>query len=374
MSLLLINLVILALIAAGTWWLTGKDVSWGGESKQTHRLSRALRCVGVVFFSFVGLHLLEGQLSPAEIPLLIIAPTCIAYILRSALSEIWTHGFLRLLDPQLHDQREFDPKKSQRYQDAIARLIQEGRRDAAIKLCEELKETAEVDDLLALEHTLEFLGVKQADRKPVNPLHRAASLRDQGKLAEAEALLQSLLKKNPADDGAALMLMRLYAQNFRQPERAHAVLREFAKQPHVTDDHVEFARRSIPEWSTLGQRSASGSVAAPTAVAEANSAAPEPRAGEKTAPFDPEVIDQLLAAGSLGSAVELLEAQIKRQPMDWKLQLKLAEVYAVYCHDPVRAQKIVGRLEQQPAFTAEQVAMVRAKLEEWRTAGKTKSV
>jgi hypothetical protein len=369
MSLVLINLVILAFIAAGTWWLTGKDLARGGESKRSHHLTRALRCVAVVFLSFVVLHLLEGPLSPADIPLLIIAPTGIAILLRSALSEIFAHGFLRFLDPQIHDHREFDPRQSQRHMDEIARLIQAGRREEAIKLCEALRESGEVTDLLALEHTLEFLGAKQAEGRRLSPLNLAASLRDEGKLPEAETLLLSLLKQKPADEGPALLLMRLYAEDLRQPERAYALLREFARQPHVSSAHVDYARHSIPEWANAG-RSATNQPAAPIESVSVGRAAAVPTEPTKPAPFDLAEVDQLLTAGSLGSAVELLEAQIKTQPTDWKLQLKLAEVYAVHCHDMVRAQKITGRLEQNAAFTADHVAMVRAKLEEWQTTAK----
>jgi tetratricopeptide (TPR) repeat protein len=200
-------------------------------------------------------------------------------------------------------------------------------------------------------------------------LNLAASLRDEGKLPAAETLLQSLLKQKPADEGPALLLMRLYAEDLRQPERAYALLRKFARQPHVSSAHVDYARHSIPEWANAG-RSAANQPAAPIESASVGRAAAEPTGPAQPAPFDLAEVDQLLAAGSLGSAVELLEAQIKIQPTDWKLQLKLAEVYAVHCHDVVRAQKTIGRLEQNTAFTADHVTMVRAKLEEWQAGAK----
>jgi hypothetical protein len=146
-------------------------------------------------------------------------------------------------------------------------------------------------------------------------------------------------------------------------------LKEFARQPHVSSAHVDYARHSIPEWAISG-RNAASQPAAPIELASVGRAAAEPTGSAKPAPFDLAAVDQLLAAGSLGSAVELLEAQIKTQPTDWKLKLKLAEIYAVHCHDVVRAQKIIGRLEQNAAFTADHVAMVRAKLEEWQAGTK----
>jgi len=337
-----LDLGILLVIGAGTWWLTGIDNTVGGESKRDHHLTRALRCVGVVFLSAIFIGTL-GQSGFGVIPVLIIVPLSIAIILRSSLAELGTHGFLGLVDPALYDHRAQDPHKVQRHQDAIAHLIHNGHRDAAIKLCEELKQSGEVD-AVTLDHTLAFLGVKMADHKPAKPLAEAAHLREQGNFTQAETLLQSLLRKNPADDGAAMLLMRLYAQDLRQPSRAHAVLRALQEQPHVPASHLEFARRSIEEWSR-----------------------PQPVAPKTTPLPQPLSVDDLLAQGSLGRVVELLELQIKARPDDFALQFKLAEVHAVHCKDLRRAEQIIGRLEQRSNASPEQIARARARLAEWRT-------
>ncbi|HUC86017.1 MAG TPA: tetratricopeptide repeat protein [Candidatus Acidoferrales bacterium] len=380
--MILANIIILAVIAAGTWWLTGFDKTAGGESKRGHHLTRALRCIAVVFLSMVFVWFLEAPPGPGGIPILIITPLCIAIVLRSSLSEVLAHGFVGLVDPMLRDHREFDPKKMQRHQDAIAYLIHHGRREEAIKLCEELKQSGEVD-MVTLENALEFLGVKPADRKPANPLAEAARLRTQGKFGEAEALLRSLLEKNPADDGAAIMLMRLYAQDRRQPERAYQVLSALEKQPHVPAAHLEFARRSIPDWSTpqpggTGAATVESGVPPDSARAEDERATPShdrtERARippERTTPeaptaFDLASVDQLLAQGALGSAVEMLEREMKARPLDWGLQLKLAEVYAVHCKEVTRAEKIARRLEQTSNLPPDYAILVRAKLAEWR--------
>jgi tetratricopeptide (TPR) repeat protein len=380
--LILVNITVLALIAAGTWWLAGFDQTAAGDSKRGHHLTRALRCIAVVLLSAIFILLIESPASYAGIPILIIVPMCMAIVLRSALSEVFAQGFLRALDPELHDTREFDPKKTDRYRDVIARLIHDGHREEAIKLCEELKQSGEVD-LVTLELTLEFLGVKQADRKPAHPLAKAARLRAQHKFAEAESLLQSLLQKNPADDGAAMMLMRMYAQDLRQPERAYQALQKFEKQPHVAAAHVEFARRSIPEWTTshpggTGVPPVESGVppdsarAIPKQVTTGNGRSerpplpPERPKPEAKVPFDPASLDQLLAQGGLGSAVETLEQAITLPPEDFGLRLKLAEVHVVHCTNFIRAERIVWQLEQAAQFAPEQVAQARRKLEEWR--------
>jgi len=335
-------MAVLAAVAGGTWWLTGIDKTPGGESKRNHHLTRALRCVAVVFLVAIFLGTLgAGGLGVGSIPTLIIAPVGIALVLRSSLSELFTHGFLGLLDPALYDHRQLDPKKAQRYRDAIAHLIHHGHREEAIKLCEELKQSGEVD-IGTLESTLEFLGVKPA-RAPAKPLVEAARLRTEGDFAGAEELLRSLLLKNPADNAAAIMLMRLYAQDLRHPGRAQEVLHELEKQPHVPASHLEFARRSIAEWSH-----------------------PPPAVAEPASPPEPVSLDELLARGGFGMAVEMLEQRLQTQPDNVELQLKLAEVHAVHCKNLSQAEKIIGRLERAPYCRPEQSALARSKLASWR--------
>ena len=169
---------------------------------------------------------------------------------------------------------------------------------------------------------------------------QAARLRAEGKFAEAEQRLKSLLAQNPADAGAAMMLMRLFAQDLRQPGRAHEVLRQLEKQPHVAASHLEFARRSIDEWSR-----------------------PKPEKTEVAAP--PESVEELLAQGFLGTAIERLEEQIKAQPQDFALRLKLAEIHAVRCKDFQRAEKMIRQMETSSIFSPPQTESARAKLKEW---------
>ena len=344
--MIFLNPGLLALIGTGAWWLTGIDKTVSGESKRSHYLTRALRCAAVLFLSAMFIEVVENPgLGAAAIPFLIVLPLSIALVLRSAVSELFAGGFFRLLDPTLHDHRPLDPGKSQRHQDTIARLIQNGRRDEAIKLCEELKQSGEVD-LVTLENTLEFLGVPQNTRRE-NPLSQAARLRAEGNFSEAEKLLRSALAKNPADAGAAMLLLRLCAQDLRQPARAHELLRVLEKQSHLPASHLEFARRSIDEWSRR-RPEPMGAVAAPEA----------------------ESVDGLLAQGFVGSAVELLERQIQAQPQNFELQLKLAGVYAVNCKNLPRAEKIIRQMERN--FSPPQIESAQAKLADWRVASETR--
>ena len=338
--MILLNIGILAPLALVVWWLTGKDKSWDGQSKRDRHFTRSLRTVGVVFLSYILLLTAEGDSGPASAPLMIIIPVGIALILRSSISEVFAGGFMRFLDPALHDTREIDLKLAQRHRDNIAWLIHHGKRDEAVKLCEELKISGELDEA-TLAHTLEFLGVKQDFGKITDPLHEAGRLRAQGKFTEAEAFLKERLKKQPGDSGAALMLMRVYAQDLRQPEAASRVLAALEKEPHVPADHLVFARRSLTEWS-------------------------RPRPKVSTEEVLPQSLEEMLEKGFFGSAIELLEEKIKAQPRDLDLRLKLAEIHAVYCNNLPRAEKIVKQLGAEKLFSAGQIASAEIKLKEWR--------
>jgi tetratricopeptide (TPR) repeat protein len=338
------NIAILLAVATGVWWLTGLDKTTSGETKRGHYLTRALRCVAIVFLVAVFLWFIRGGGGAAAAVLLLIIPVSIALVLRSSLAEVFSHGLLRLMDPTFHDDRELDSKRDRRYLDAIARLIKNGRKDDAIRLCQELKQTGELDPS-TVDMTLEFLGAKPERPGVQNPLNIAARLRAQGDFSGAESLLKPLLAKNPGDAQAALMLMRIYLQDLQQPDRALAVLENLEKQPHVAPAHLDFARRLIEEWSRNGP-------------AEAAPAAPEKLKG----------LDDLLAEKSYGSAVEMLEQRLKESPGDFETRLKLAEVHGRFCHNLPRAEKIIRELRAGPLFSAEQVSLAEAKLKEWREA------
>ena len=332
----LFNIAVLLAVASLAWWLTGKDKTVSGESKRGRHFPRALHTVVVVFL--VWLMLAGGVI------VLLFAPVAIALLLRSSLSEIFTGGFLRMVDPMLYDGRELDLKLPQRHRNNIAYLIHHGKRDEAIRLCEELKRSGELDET-TLADALEFLGVKQNRAAPERPLNRAARLRAEGKFSEAEELLKLLLAKNPADSGAALLLMRLYAGDWRQPSRAAEVLRVLEKQKHVEAAQIEFARRSLDEWSRAKPAQAAA-VAAPV----------------------PESVDGLLAQRHFGAAIERLENNIRATPEDFNLRLKLVEIYALHCDDLAGAGKIIRQLGAEKVFSAKQLALATGKLKEWRDA------
>jgi hypothetical protein len=260
------------------------------------------------------------------------------------LSHLGAHVFRLAIDPE--DKRSFDPSAEKRVLDGIAELIRTGKKDEAIRVCESLKDSGVVNDA-TLKLTLEHLGVPQTGGRYLSPMVEVDRLRTAGKLAEAEIVLQSLLLKNPADFDAAMMLMRLYAENLRQPLSAELVLRTLKQQPNINPAHLEFARRSVAEWSRPGGMK-------PESVEE-----PPPAAKS---------VEELLAGRFYGTAVEVLQEQVKAQPQDYDLRLKLAEVQAVHCRNLPAAEKVVKQMAG--IFSREQVEQAENRLKEWRGEGR----
>jgi predicted Zn-dependent protease len=254
-------------------------------------------------------------------------------------TELGARCIHRLFDPE--DKREFDPNQSARHLDMVASLLKSGRHEEAAQLCATLKESGDAN-ILVMETLLARSGIQfENDRKP-KPLTEAYNLRSQGKFDEAAALLNSLLVENPSNVDAALMLMRLYAQDLRRSDKAAEVLRALEKQPHIPPGHIDYARRSIQDW----QRKK----AAPKVVSL------------------PESVDELIACGYLGTAIEILERKVKEQPQDFDSWLKLAEAHGLHSGNIHRAEKMVQKIESSGGFSAEQIQTAKVKLKEWRNA------
>lgn len=343
MAFIIADIVFLILAGSASWWLSGFDLKLTGENLAQDRMRRGLRC-GIslllleagFWFLWQFWHYHDGASGVGY--LVVTIP--LATVWGSCISEMAACIFNWFIDPD--DNREFDPKQSQRDLDTIARLIKHGHKEAAIQLCNKLKESGDVS-ILALEAALEHLGIPKSEFKSPNPLKEASELRRRGKFNEAETILKAVLLKKPADVDAAMMLIRLYAQEMRCVDKAQEVLQALEQQPYVSRNHIDFARSSIFEWSQ-----------GKPALEEVESL--------------PESIDEMLSKGHLGSAIEILEKKTQEQPQDFDLWLKFAEAYAVHCKDMGRAEKIVRRIETNPAFRPEQIQIAKAKLREWRVA------
>jgi tetratricopeptide (TPR) repeat protein len=342
MSLLGTNLIVLVASTAVFWWLSGFDSRLSGDRGLPDLTRRGVRCgvslaIVEACFLFLWRYVKEKNTDAGYIYLLIAMP--LAFLWSGCLSQLGAHGFKALVDPE--DPEQFQPDKELRLLEKIAELIRSGKKEQAIQLCKILKASGEVSSA-ALDMTLEHLGLPQNNGKMVKPLAAAHRLRRQGEFEEAAETLKALLAKNPGDVDAAMPLMRIYAQDLRQPDQARKILKALEKQPRVAVAHLEFARRSIEDWS-------------------------QPRPVQ---PDEAELagsVDELLAQGFIGTAIEILEEQVDAEPGNFDLQLKLAGFYARYAKNVTTAERIIRQMNGK--FSPDQLFIARARLQEWQQGG-----
>lgn len=333
---MILNIILLSVAAAIAWWLSGFDSRLTGESVKADLLRRGIRC-GLTLFLLAILFSLPYSIASAP-PMFLIAGL-MAIIWAGCLTELGARFFHRLVDPE--DKREFDPHQSARNMDMVASLLKSERHEEAAQLCATLKNSGDAN-ILVLETLLARSGIQfENDRKP-KPLTEAYNLRSQGKFDEAAAILNSLLAENPSNVDAALMLMRIYVRDLRRSDKAAEVLRALEKQPHIPPGHIDYARRSIQDWRRPKRT--------PEAVVL------------------PESVDELVACGYLGTAIEILEREVKEQPQDFGSWLKLAEAHGLHSGNIHRAEKMFQKIEGGHVFSSEQIQIAKMKLEEWREA------
>src|SRR5262249_3757593 len=138
--------------------------------------------------------------------------------------------------------------------DRLAASVREGRNEEAIQLCTRLMQSAE-GSASALEATLfraynEMFTKRRLCRSA--PLAEVFQLCEQGDCVAAELRLTQLLRREPVNLGAGMMLMQLYAGNLGSPNRACAVLQQFAHRPEVPPGFVDYARERIDTALPLG--------------------------------------------------------------------------------------------------------------------------
>jgi len=325
--------------SAAMWWLSGFDSQVTGEDKTQDLIRRVIRCLGTL--ALIGILFGPNAVGVgyAFAPLLIIIPAAIGVIWAGCIAELLSRGLRHVIDSD--DKREFDPQEDARNLDELAHLLKSGQKEAALQVCAALRESGGISG-----HTLDTMlahaGIPSNAVPLAKPLQDAGRARREGRFAEAESMLESLLAENPRNVEAAMMLMRLYAQDLRRTDKAMEVLKALRQQPHIPHAHIEYALRSIPEWSN-------------------------PKA-EPAPEVLPESVDELLAGGYLGSAIEVLERKVVERPEDFDSWLKLVEAHVVYSHNISRAQKILQQMENNRAFSPEQIAAAKAKFTEWRVA------
>jgi hypothetical protein len=344
MFLTLANIGVLLLVSLIAWWLSWYDPKVIGVNDRNDLVRRGLRC-GVTLLlaeaAILSLWKFTFFEHREDVEMYLVLALALAILWGGCVTALLSRAFNWLVHPE--DELGWEIDRSMRDLDRLARLVRNGNRKEAIHLCLKLKKSGSAS-VLALETILEQLGVEQKKIvRPLEPLVEASHLRQEGQFDKAESLLKSLLFKNPDNVDAAVMLIRLYAQDLHQPEKAQKVLRSLEKRPHVPRGHTDFARRSIPEWVQ---------------------GTPEP---EPEPPL-PESIDELLAQGHVGTAVERLEQKVSEQPQDFDLRMRLAGIHAELCGSLINAEVVIKKIEENSTFSPEQIRTAKVRLAEWRKA------
>ncbi|HEX3627785.1 MAG TPA: tetratricopeptide repeat protein [Verrucomicrobiae bacterium] len=346
MSFLFSNMAVLAMAVVVSWWLSGFDSRLSGQTGPDFT-RRAIRCAFSLLFVEIEFYFLwqcwvAGDRSAGIMYLAMFIPLLLTWV--GCITEAGAQCFQHMIDPE--DKRPYDPKTGVRELDIIGDLIRTGRKEEAIQLCKTLLRTAP-EHRSAMELTLHHLGEPPQELPGESrPLVEAKRLRQTGKFREAEAILTSLLKQEPSNVNAALMLFRLYGQEMRQTDKASGVLRTLENRPYVPAAYIEFARHSLADWQT-----------------EATAAPPVNTVHEETVP---ESVDELIAKKFLGTAIDVLERQCEAEPGNFDNWLKLTEVHGKHCMNRKLAEKTIRQIEANSAFNAEQKQQARNRLREWR--------
>src|SRR3984957_3781049 len=215
MFFLFSNLGLLVVTGVVSWWLSGFDSNVRGENLRHDYIRRGVRCGLTLLIVQIAFRALwrcwfYGDKAAGILYLATLVP--LALIWMGCITEVLAQVFHRLVDPQ--DNREYDPKKAVRELDAVGELVRSRRKEEAIELCRMLLQTSD-DNHSALELTLHHLGVPVEPVKESKPVVEAHRLREAKKHPEAEAILKSMLRAEPANTAAALALMRLYVQDMK---------------------------------------------------------------------------------------------------------------------------------------------------------------
>jgi hypothetical protein len=196
-------------------------------------------------------------------------------------------------------------------------------------------------------------------------LTEAHDLRIAGKPKAAAACLRSALWKKPDDLTAVFQLVLLLARDMRDFEGAEGVVNAVAKRPFTPPAFVDYARATIQEQRKLPTPVLMEPEEAPDLEGEA---APDAASEPSDPASKDQLVDELLAEGKLGSAVERLQLCLEKYPTDLDGWMKLAHVYFNVCDQRKTAEKLIAGLHTKPYFTPEQKADAEALLRQWRAA------
>lgn len=201
------------------------------------------------------------------------------------------------------------------------------------------------------------------------PLQEADRLRRAGFFNEAESLLLKLRQKDPDDLAAALLLLRIYTQDMRRRDHAEKILAQLNEQPHTSGAFVEFARRSLDEWSRLAPaaavrrrtwlqriRGARAEDCDTGKIVLLGSPLIQPMMPDQPKPVVnlSQTVEELIADGRLETALQLAEQLLAADPENFTVWIQSLEILTVRTSNLRRAEGVCEKIQAIPTFSPEQ--------------------
>jgi hypothetical protein len=225
--------------ASVAWWLSGYDANLTAEDKVADRKRRLKRC-GITLL-LAGLGWLGGVV-------FIFVLLTLAIVWAPCLSELLARAFHRLID--FSDASHFDPEKLTNDLDRLAGLAKQDRNGEALQLCGELMQSGGTSPA-----ALEAMRFRLYDRMFTDERLRcspmiaeACQLWEKKEYGEAELQLKQLLELEPFNLPAAVLLMRIYAQALKRPDKAYGWLQALEKQSAFPPGFVAYVREHLEKW------------------------------------------------------------------------------------------------------------------------------
>jgi tetratricopeptide (TPR) repeat protein len=240
--------IILVVTAAMSWWISGYDPKLTGENGNADFLRRCIRCALTLFLMAVGL--IGTMFNPqfaGFIAIIIAIPMVVLWMncLGEALADMF-QGLIESPSPV----PESEPDKLMSDLDRLALLSRQGHTKEALKLCAKLMKNGD-GSRMAIETMCFRLYGEMFEDESLRSYKSLASIQpllQHGEYREAEARLTRMVKRNPDDLPAVYLLVRLYARNLKQAEKAGALIESLEKRSKLPPFFAAYTNHRMKEW------------------------------------------------------------------------------------------------------------------------------
>jgi len=244
--MILFCLAILVATAVLAWWISGYDPDLTGN-KEVDIVRRIIRCGLTVFLMAAGL---VGTASDPRfggaIAITIAVPMVKLWL--NCAGEALSQGFCRLIDSP--SDSESNPEQLTADLDRLAELSNRGQTYEALQLCGELLKKGEASRVAMETMCFRLYSQMFADESllaspMLSPIHH---LCETGQFKEAESELVHVLEREPENLLAVFMLLRLYARDLLQPQKARALIQSFENRSELQPMFADYAKDRFKGW------------------------------------------------------------------------------------------------------------------------------